>query len=1587
MVHPSRRAPSLTEAVSKAFADLHLATSGRKGSVVFGWAGVESDIAAEVESQCQRTLAVYRADGKRVRQDANIESSTSQGGYGRKQLFELVQNGADALRGSEGRIHVILTADCLYVANQGKPIAVEGVVSLMASHLSEKRGDEIGRFGLGFKSVVAISDNPQILSRSGSFGFDRAWAHDQIQQIVPDAKSFPVLRLARPLDPAALAQTDPTLEELIGWATTIVRVPLISGYDHLTRDIEDFPPEFLLFSPQATEFLLEDRVKGSRRTLGLKGGGDGSLVLEADGKESLWRVYSQEHRPSKEALIDAGDLAHREKIRVWWAAPVRNRTPDGRLWAFFPTDDRTTLSGIVNAPWKLSDDRLRMLEGSFNQEILTQVLPELVAKAWPDLLEPADPAGMLDVLPSRGRGQEARGWADDTLNEPVFAALRTIACLPDSAGNLHRPETLKLFPEELNTDQMQLWKSLTPVPKGWVHEGVDTRTTGEMGNRERRYKAVRLLQANSLRQSSVREWVEALVRLPSVEASATAIVLVDKLAEADSSRRAELRDAKVVLLENESLAKFVTGRVFVRASANDNPDYSYIHSGLANLPSVRDALGRMGVTILDRAGELRALLKGKRSEQLDWSRVWALIRSCPQEVALKVVDEELGRPLTSLRVRTRAGKFVGIGMAYLPGTVVGESSQADAEYCVDRIFHRDDLETLSEVGAVAEPTLRNDPPREPWLVDYTTELKQLFIKGASGSKPQMESVSVEHGPTPWPLQPLPQLSADARVALTRHVLLRTSGVKVTISHKTQGAYGRKRATNAVHFWLRKHGRVDTPIGPMPPLAALSPADGELADELDLQVLPVVRLGESDVEALNIPTSVSDLPAHTWNELVHAAAQWSDPQRVARAYAWAVHYRSAPSQLRAFSGRDNRLVPPSRVAVATDEETYHALLDQAQPSLLVLDPEDATRLIERWGLVEGRRLLEREIRPEPAGEAQYLVDQFPKLRVYLNPEEFDLLLQPCRAINLVYATPEGQQARPVGHSRDERTIFVRASEPEAILRSVSEALELGLDPDEIRRILDEMRAEEVDALVAKVRNAETDDERLGILIAEDRLRRAVPALALASIEARIGRGLDTMELAALVRSVHGVTTLQYFKEALGQLGLEPPHQWAGRRAARRFVADLGFPTEYAGFGADSRDAVFPVEGPAELPPLHDFQRIVTDGVRGLVAGAGISRAMVSLPTGAGKTRVAVQALVEGMRDGDLQGPVVWIAQSDELCEQAVEAWAYIWRACGPSDTLTIGRLWASNEVDEVTEGYQVVVATIDKLRSIVGRTTDNYDWLQEPTVVVVDEAHTSIGTSYTEVLDWMGRGRSRRHHRPLLGLTATPFRGTSKEETERLAARYDRNRLDIGAFTADDPYVELQERRVLARVKHHLLTGVDVRLTSEQAAEIERMRRLPASVADALARNEGRNRRIVEDIRKLPEDHTVLLFATSIDNANVLAALLTYEGVPAVAISGNTDSRIRRHYVEDFKAGRIRVITNHSVFTQGFDAPKVRAVYVTRPTFSPNVYQQMIGRGLRGPLNGGSEEVLIVNIEDTFNQFGELLSFREFEPLWSDDRDA
>jgi hypothetical protein len=231
-------------------------------------------------------------------------------------------------------------------------------------------------------------------------------------------------------------------------------------------------------------------------------------------------------------------------------------------------------------------------------------------------------------------------------------------------------------------------------------------------------------------------------------------------------------------------------------------------------------------------------------------------------------------------------------------------------------------------------------------------------------------------------------------------------------------------------------------------------------------------------------------------------------------------------------------------------------------------------------------------------------------------------------------------------------------------------ELAVDVDPAR-VTDAVRGR-VAAELAALRNeiAREPDVAAKVLLAvgEDALAERLPAPLRA-----IGHDLGRVALA-----VYSVDLLREFRDVLAARGLAPPRTWAGSAAARRFVQQLGFPDEYAGFAEPPLAPWLEVLGKPALPSLHDFQQRIAAQIDGVLVGADGYRGLVSLPTGAGKTRVAVESLVRALTIRPLDGAVLWVAQTEELCEQAVQTWAHVWRAIGPDEPLTISRLWSTFE---------------------------------------------------------------------------------------------------------------------------------------------------------------------------------------------------------------------------------------------------------------------------------------------------------------------
>ena len=225
------------------------------------WEGPDGILGCFIREQTSRTLNAYREQPNNVTADANLEHDTAHGGYNHRQLYELVQNSADALNHVDTgqSILIRLTDRFLYCADDGKPIDEDGVRGLMSAHMSSERGtSEIGRFGMGFKCLLGVSDAPEFFSRPVSVRFDRNRAAERIRRVVPAAERYPALRLAESIDPHAEAAEDDNLREFMSWANNIVRLPLkANAFDDVVTQIGEFPPEFLIFAPHVRYLTLE----------------------------------------------------------------------------------------------------------------------------------------------------------------------------------------------------------------------------------------------------------------------------------------------------------------------------------------------------------------------------------------------------------------------------------------------------------------------------------------------------------------------------------------------------------------------------------------------------------------------------------------------------------------------------------------------------------------------------------------------------------------------------------------------------------------------------------------------------------------------------------------------------------------------------------------------------------------------------------------------------------------------------------------------------------------------------------------------------------------------------------------------------------------------------------------------------------------------------------------------------------------------------------------------------------------------------------------------------------------------------------
>lgn len=383
-----------------------------------------------------------------------------------------------------------------------------------------------------------------------------------------------------------------------------------------------------------------------------------------------------------------------------------------------------------------------------------------------------------------------------------------------------------------------------------------------------------------------------------------------------------------------------------------------------------------------------------------------------------------------------------------------------------------------------------------------------------------------------------------------------------------------------------------------------------------------------------------------------------------------------------------------------------------------------------------------------------------------------------------------------------------------------------------------------------------------------------------------------------------------------------------------------------------------------------------------------RVLLHMPTGAGKTRTAINLICDYLKKNKT-ALVVWLAHTEELCQQASDEFNRAWGIIG-NKKINSYKLFKDLrfDIEKINKGF--VVLSLDYAYSLTKRAQNKFFNLARNTnFVVMDEAHMSVAKSYKQVLNILVNKDTN-----LVGLTATPGRAQIlDDENKKLANFYYKQKATLEVEGYKNPVHFLQDKGYLAKVKNEKLeTSIDIsRIFSlkERKYEANRLKLghdLSSAFIKKLSSNEKRINMIIEKAiaeNKNPKNK-IIIFAGSLDSANYINKILKMENINCAIVTGETNSIERRNSIEMFKdtASGLNIIINFGVLTTGFDAPKSNVAIIGRPTQSVTLYSQMIGRVMRGKKAGGNEFCKVVTVKDPIYGFRDMSeSFEYWEELW------
>ena len=407
--------------------------------------------------------------------------------------------------------------------------------------------------------------------------------------------------------------------------------------------------------------------------------------------------------------------------------------------------------------------------------------------------------------------------------------------------------------------------------------------------------------------------------------------------------------------------------------------------------------------------------------------------------------------------------------------------------------------------------------------------------------------------------------------------------------------------------------------------------------------------------------------------------------------------------------------------------------------------------------------------------------------------------------------------------------------------------------------------------------------------------------------------------------------------------------------------------------------------APVYSLHDYQQQVLDDILAAITPARHAvvqperRVVAHLPTGAGKTRIACHAASTILSRYDSVGKtVIWLASTEELCQQAFNDLTYAWGYLG-NRPVNGYELWGSRDVDPGQMRDGIMVAGLPKLWQVA---RNDYGFMrhlaQSAALVIFDEAHQAVARTYRFITEQL-----ITYQTPLLGLTATPGRTAQiGDEDQDLAEMFNGQKITIDPRGHGNPVAYLTRQGFLADPEY-------IPILIESELDVKAPREDQEYTGADLRRigNDSEWHRAImgATVRALQFHRRVIVFCPSVESVKRCVVELRQEGYQAADVLGTTPPEARREIIERYRSsdGHAMAIVNYGVLTAGFDAPRTSCVVIGRPTTSLVLYSQMVGRALRGPKSGGNRTCQIYTVADTsLPGFRSVATgFQNWEELW------